>query len=378
MSAENRQPHRPTRAAHGAPASSRPSASRPRPSRSRPACTWWRRRSAICSDVSFRALSVLAAADAVLAEDTRVTKTLLAHYGITTPLVAYHEHSNDAVRERMVAPPARGAGAGAGLGCRHAAGLGPGLQARPGGDRGRAAGDPDPRPFRGADRARRRRACRPTASSSRASCRRRAPRGATRLAAIGRHPRHADAVRGAAPPARDAGRRRRVLGERPAVVARELTKLFETVRRGTLPELAATVRGRGTAEGRDRGADRRGHAERCRPPRRMRRSTAGSRRRSHSHSIKDAAALVADETRACPSATSMPARWRSREEKDAMRSAARAPSASDIPARPSRRVDRARGSDAEGLPPAGPPLCGRRRRDRPDRARAATPSRSSR
>jgi 16S rRNA (cytidine1402-2'-O)-methyltransferase len=53
-------------------------------------------------DVSFRGLSVLAAADAILAEDTRVTKTLLAHYGITTPLVAYHEHSNDAVRERMV------------------------------------------------------------------------------------------------------------------------------------------------------------------------------------------------------------------------------------------------------------------------------------
>src|ERR687894_149602 len=53
-------------------------------------------------DVSFRALSVLAAADAVLAEDTRVTKTLLAHYGITTPLVAYHEHSNAAVRDRMI------------------------------------------------------------------------------------------------------------------------------------------------------------------------------------------------------------------------------------------------------------------------------------
>src|SRR4029453_12901348 len=53
-------------------------------------------------DVPFRALNVLAAADAVLAEDTRVTKTLLAHYGITTPLVAYHEHSNAAVRERMI------------------------------------------------------------------------------------------------------------------------------------------------------------------------------------------------------------------------------------------------------------------------------------
>ena len=54
-------------------------------------------------DITIRALATLAAADAILAEDTRVTRTLLAHYGITTPLLAYHEHSNDAVRERMVA-----------------------------------------------------------------------------------------------------------------------------------------------------------------------------------------------------------------------------------------------------------------------------------
>src|SRR4029077_9240534 len=33
-------------------------------------------------DISFRALATLAAADAIVAEDTRVTKTLLAHYGI--------------------------------------------------------------------------------------------------------------------------------------------------------------------------------------------------------------------------------------------------------------------------------------------------------
>jgi 16S rRNA (cytidine1402-2'-O)-methyltransferase len=32
-------------------------------------------------DISLRALKTLAAADAVLAEDTRVTRTLLAHYG---------------------------------------------------------------------------------------------------------------------------------------------------------------------------------------------------------------------------------------------------------------------------------------------------------
>ena len=54
-------------------------------------------------DISLRALRTLAAADAILAEDTRVTKTLLAHYGITTPLVSYHEHTGDAVRERMIA-----------------------------------------------------------------------------------------------------------------------------------------------------------------------------------------------------------------------------------------------------------------------------------
>ncbi len=53
-------------------------------------------------DVPIRALATLAAADAILAEDTRVTRTLLAHYGITTPLLAYHEHSGDGVRERMV------------------------------------------------------------------------------------------------------------------------------------------------------------------------------------------------------------------------------------------------------------------------------------
>ena len=54
-------------------------------------------------DISFRALATLAAADLVVAEDTRVTKTLLAHYGITTPLTAYHEHNADLVRPQLLA-----------------------------------------------------------------------------------------------------------------------------------------------------------------------------------------------------------------------------------------------------------------------------------
>jgi 16S rRNA (cytidine1402-2'-O)-methyltransferase len=49
-------------------------------------------------DITLRALGTLAAADAVIAEDTRVSRTLLAHYGISTPLVTYHEHNAAAMR----------------------------------------------------------------------------------------------------------------------------------------------------------------------------------------------------------------------------------------------------------------------------------------
>jgi len=55
------------------------------------------------ADISLRALATLAAADAVIAEDTRVTKTLLAHYGISTPLVSYHEHNAAVMRPHLIA-----------------------------------------------------------------------------------------------------------------------------------------------------------------------------------------------------------------------------------------------------------------------------------
>lgn len=54
-------------------------------------------------DISFRALATLAAADVILAEDTRVTKVLLAHYGIATPLAAYHEHNAHVIRPHLIA-----------------------------------------------------------------------------------------------------------------------------------------------------------------------------------------------------------------------------------------------------------------------------------
>lgn len=60
-------------------------------------------------DISFRALATLAAADAILAEDTRVTRTLLAHYGVTTPMLAYHEHNATQMRPQLLARLADGA-----------------------------------------------------------------------------------------------------------------------------------------------------------------------------------------------------------------------------------------------------------------------------
>ena len=44
-------------------------------------------------DLTFRALRILKEVDLILCEDTRVTKKLLCHYGIKTPTLSYHQHS---------------------------------------------------------------------------------------------------------------------------------------------------------------------------------------------------------------------------------------------------------------------------------------------
>ena len=44
-------------------------------------------------DITLRALRVLREADLIAAEDTRVTRKLLARYSIATPTTAYHEHN---------------------------------------------------------------------------------------------------------------------------------------------------------------------------------------------------------------------------------------------------------------------------------------------
>jgi len=43
-------------------------------------------------DITLRALRILKEADLIAAEDTRHSRKLLTHYGITTPLTTYHDH----------------------------------------------------------------------------------------------------------------------------------------------------------------------------------------------------------------------------------------------------------------------------------------------
>lgn len=59
-------------------------------------------------DVTLRALDVLAGADLVLAEDTRVTGKLLAAYGIAARLERYDEHAAERTRPRALAALAEG------------------------------------------------------------------------------------------------------------------------------------------------------------------------------------------------------------------------------------------------------------------------------
>lgn len=245
-------------------------------------------------DITLRALRTLASADVVLAEDTRVTKTLLAHYGITTPLFSYHEHSGASVRDRMIGRLREGqtvalvSDAGTPLisdpGFRLVeAAIAEGLPVvpLPGASAVLAAlvasGLPTDRFFF--------EGFLPPKSAGRRA----------RLAALAAIPGTLvlyEAPHRLAAALADA---QAVLGDRQAAVARELTKLYETVRRGTLGELVAAY---------PEGAAVRGEIVVLIAP-----STDGARAEEAAatlddrlgaaladHSVKDAAALVAIET----------------------------------------------------------------------------------
>lgn len=192
-------------------------------------------------DITLRALDVLAAADLVLAEDTRVTGKLLSAYGLSARLERYDEHAAERMRPRVLQALAEGrrvalvSDAGTPLVSdpgyrlvRDAVEAGaavfpiPGASALLAGltvaglptDRFLFAGFPPPKA-----------AARRTFLEELAGVRATLVffEGGSRLAAS-----LADMAA--------------VFGPREAAVARELTKLYETVVRGPLPELAADPR----------------------------------------------------------------------------------------------------------------------------------------
>lgn len=189
-------------------------------------------------DITLRALDVLAAADLVLAEDTRVSGKLLSAFGLSKKLERYDEHAADRARPKIMAALAEGgrvalvSDAGTPLVSdpgyrlvREAAEAGHRVYPIPGpsallaglsaaglpSDRFLFAGFPPPKS-----------AARRTFLEELAGVR-------ATLVFFEGGSRLADSLADMAA----------VLGDREAVVCRELTKLYETIVRGPLSQLAA-------------------------------------------------------------------------------------------------------------------------------------------
>jgi 16S rRNA (cytidine1402-2'-O)-methyltransferase len=199
-------------------------------------------------DISLRALEVLKAADVIAAEDTRVTSKLLAIHGISRPLLAYNDHNGGQMRPKILGRLRDGqrvvlvSDAGTPLVSdpgfklvRAAIEEGLPVVAIPGPSAALAglmlSGLPSDRfLFVGflSPRAGERAAALAELKTVRAT-----------LIFFEGPQRLAESLAAMAD----------VLGPRPAAVARELTKLHEEVRRGTLPELAAHYAGAGAPKG---------------------------------------------------------------------------------------------------------------------------------
>jgi 16S rRNA (cytidine1402-2'-O)-methyltransferase len=194
-------------------------------------------------DLSPRALATLRGADAVLCEDTRVTGQLLARYGVSAPLVPLHDHNEEEQTPKLLERLAGGArlalasDAGTPLVSdpgyrlvRAAIEAGQPVTAVPGPNAALMAltlsGLP-PHPFLFLGFLPVRASARETALAPIRAAER-AGLSATLIFYEAPH-RVGEALAALA----------KVFGERPAAVARELTKRFEEVRRGSLPELAA-------------------------------------------------------------------------------------------------------------------------------------------
>jgi 16S rRNA (cytidine1402-2'-O)-methyltransferase len=200
------------------------------------------------ADVTLRALALLREADVIACEDTRVTAKLLALHGISTSLLAYHDHNAERMRPLLLERLRQGeavalvSDAGTPLVSdpgfklvRDAIAQGLPVRTLPGASAPLAAlvlsGLPTDRFFFGgflpAKAAARRRALDEVAAVP------------ATLIFFEAAPRLADALADMA----------EILGDRPAAVARELTKLHEEVRHGMLKEIARHYAASGAPKG---------------------------------------------------------------------------------------------------------------------------------
>lgn len=200
------------------------------------------------ADITLRALDLIAQADVVACEDTRETGKLLALHGVRARLMAYHDHNAERVRPTLLTRLKAGetvalvSDAGTPLvsdpGYKlvaEAIALGVRVSTAPGPSAALAAltvsGLP-PQPFLFA-----------AYPSPRSTARR---RGLAEVKDVKATLVFFESPRRLAGSLADMAA---VLGDRQAAVARELTKLFEEVRRGRLSELAAYYRSHGAPKG---------------------------------------------------------------------------------------------------------------------------------
>ena len=54
------------------------------------------------ADISLRAIEVLKQVDVIAAEDTRQTRLLLQHYAINKPLLSLHQHNEDKISQQLI------------------------------------------------------------------------------------------------------------------------------------------------------------------------------------------------------------------------------------------------------------------------------------
>ena len=53
-------------------------------------------------DITYRAVKMLSEVDLILAEDTRASKTLLKHYNISTKMISYHMHNEHRITKGVI------------------------------------------------------------------------------------------------------------------------------------------------------------------------------------------------------------------------------------------------------------------------------------